>query len=177
MFALYQKVVYPGHGVAQINSIIEMVIGGQKSSYYEMTFLNRDITVRVRTDKTESVGIRPLSSGDSIADVFRIISEPARKTTNYEFNASNWNKRNKDYHLKIRNGNLKDLSEVYRDLRFIETQKELSFGEKDLLDRTETLLVEEISLVQKLEQKQTEDHLRSLCCVPAKRMMASESRQ
>jgi CarD family transcriptional regulator len=168
MFGLYEKVVYPGHGVAQISRIIEKIVGGQSTTYYELTFLNKDVTVLVPTYNAISVGIRPLSSHENISDVFRIIAQPACRTSNYEFNASNWNKRHKEYQLKLRTGSLRELSEIYRDLRFIETQKELSFGEKNLLHQTEALLVEEISLVQKLEQGKTIEHLRSLCAMHQK---------
>lgn len=163
LFSLNEKVVYPGHGVAKINDIVEKLVAGQKTTFYELTFLNKDVTVLVPTNKGEAVGLRPLSSADHIKAVFRLLTEPARKINHYEFTASNWNKRNKEYQLKLRTGGLKDLSEIYRDLRYISTQKELSFGEKNLLHQTEALLVEEISLVQQLGQEKTIEHLRSLC--------------
>ena len=163
MFSLREKVVYPGHGVAQINRIVEKQVAGNTTTYYELTFINKDVTVLVPTKNAVSVGIRHLSSSESVGDVFKILSEPAKRINHYEFTASNWNKRNKEYQLKLRTGNLRELSEIYRDLRFIETQKELSFGEKNLLSQTELLLVEEISLVQKIEQNKAIEQLRSLC--------------
>ncbi len=174
MFSLYEKVVYPGHGVAQINRIIEKMVGGHSTAYYELTFLNKDVTVLVPTHNVLSVGIRPLSSHENVNDVFKTIAEPARKINHYEFNASNWNKRHKEYQVKLRTGNLRELSEIYRDLRFIETQKELSFGEKNLLNQTEALLVEEISLVEKLEHCKTIEHLRSLCAAHQRNRLAEQ---
>ena len=165
MFCLNEKVVYPGHGVANINRLIKKIVSGQETTFYELTFLNKDVTVLVPTHNAESVGIRPLSSQEHIKDVFRILTAPARRINHYEFTASNWNKRNKEYQLKLRTGSLSDLSEIYRDLRYIATQKELSFGEKNLLHQTEALLVEEISLVHKLGQEKTIEHLRSLCAM------------
>lgn len=163
MFSLNEKVVYPGHGVAKVNRITEKVISNKATAFYELTFLNKDVTILVPTDNIESVGIRPLSSADHILDAFTVLTQPARKIPHYEFTASNWNKRNKEYQLKLRMGSLKDLSEIYRDLRYIATQKELSFGEKNLLQQTESLLVEEISLVHHQKQENTIEHLRSLC--------------
>jgi CarD family transcriptional regulator len=168
MFALHEKVVYPGHGVAFINNIVEKIVAGQKTTYYELIFLNKDVTILVPTTNALTVGIRALSSLQNIDDVFKIIAEPAPEAHPYEFNASNWNKRHKRYQLKLRKGSLKELSEIYRDLRFIETQKELSFGEKSLLHQTELLLAEEISLVKKLEQETTVEQLRSQCNIPVK---------
>lgn len=163
MFCLNEKVVYPGHGVAKVNRIVTKIVTGKEATFYELTFLNKDVTVLVPTNNAESVGIRPLSSIEHIKDVFKILTAPARRINQYEFTASNWNKRHKEYQFKLRKGNLQDLSEIYRDLRYIATQKELSFGEKNMLHQIEALLVEEISLVQQLGQEKTIEHLRSLC--------------
>lgn len=162
MFSLYDKVVYPGHGVAQIQRIVEKNVSGTTMAFYELTFLHKDVTVLVPTNNASMVGIRPLSSQENIRDIFQILSRPAKRAAQYEFGTNNWNKRNKEYQLKLRTGSLKELSEIYRDLRFIETQKELSFGEKNLLQQTETLLVEEISLVQKSEHEKTTAQLRAM---------------
>jgi CarD family transcriptional regulator len=163
MFALGERVVYPGHGVAQISKMFERSIAGSSTLYYELTFLNKDVTILVPTNNAETVGIRPLTSEENISAVFKILNQPIKKISNYEFTASNWNKRNKEYQLKLRTGSLKALLEIYRDLRTIETHKELSFGEKNLLQQTEGLLVEEISLVQKLAYDKAVEQLRSLC--------------
>jgi CarD family transcriptional regulator len=163
MFCLQEKVVYPGHGVAKVNRLVKKNIAGEEATFYELTFLSKDMTVLVPTENAEAVGIRPLSSNEHVRDVFDILTSPARRISNYEFTASNWNKRNKEYQNKLRTGKLKDLSEIYRDLHYIALQKELSFGEKNLLHQTEALLVEEISLVQQLGQEKTIEQLRSLC--------------
>lgn len=163
MFSLRAKVVYPGHGVAEISRIVERTVGTSTVSFYELKFLNKDATVLVPMNNASSVGIRNLSSTQNIECALRVLTEPARFTRNHEFSASNWNKRNKDYQTKIRTGDLMSLSQIYRDLKFIETQKELSFGEKTLLQEIEKLLVEEISLVQKSQPDKAVEQLRSLC--------------
>lgn len=162
MFSKNDKVVYPGQGVAQINDIVEIMVRGVKTKYYELRFLNKAAMILVPVANAESVGMRPLSSPETIKAAFQILMQPAKIVNHYEFTASNWNKRNKKYQLQLRTGHLPDLSEIYRDLRFIETQKELSFGEKNLLNTAEALLVEEISLVQKLSQEKTMEQLRLL---------------
>lgn len=163
MFNLHENVVYPGHGVARVNRIFEKNVGGTPITFYELSFLNRDVTVLVPTGNAASVGLRALSSEKNIEDVFKTLGEPARKIDYHEFAASSWNKRNKGYQLKLRTGSLRELSEIYRDLRFIGTQKTLSFGEKNLLSQTEALLVEEISLVCNLGQEQAIERLRGSC--------------
>jgi CarD family transcriptional regulator len=163
MFCLHEKVVYPGHGVAKINRIIKKSAGGCEASFYELIFLNKDMTVLVPTDNADAVGLRPLSSHENIQDVFVMLTQPARRVPHLEFTPANWSKRNKEYQIKLKSGNLRELSEIYRDLHSIAVNKELSFGEKNLLTQIETLLVEEISLVQDIGQEKTIEHLRSLC--------------
>jgi len=164
MFAKGQKVVYPGHGVAHISKIFEQSIAGSTTWYYELTFLNKkDVTIIVPITNVEAVGIRSLTSEENISAAFNVLSQPVQKMSHYEFTASNWNKRNKDYQIKLRTGSLKALLEIYRDLRTIEVHKELSFGEKNLLSHTEGLLVEEISLVKRVAHDKAVEQLRSLC--------------
>lgn len=169
MFSLNEKVVYPGHGVARINRIIKKTMAGKESTFYELTFLSKDVTVLVPTQNAEAVGLRPLSSEEHIKTVLTTLTEPAKKANPYESTASNWNKRNKEYQTKLRTGSIKDLLEIYRDLRSIATQKELSFGEKNLLCQAETLLVEEIALVRHIEVESALEQLRGLCALPRRK--------
>lgn len=163
MFHCYENVVYPGHGVAQISRVIEKKIGGISTSFYELAFLNKDVTVLVPTENVEAVGLRQLSSNEHIAKVFEILNKPALCGRCPEFAASSWNKRNKGYQLKLRTGSLQELSEIYRDLRLIEAHKQLSFGEKNLLLQAEALLVEEIAMIQSVDQNVITERLRAAC--------------
>ncbi len=162
MFLLDEKVVYPGHGVAKINRIIEKEFGGQKTSFYELVFINKGGTILVPIQSVESVGLRRLSSVDKIEKAFDLLSTPAQKISNSIYKASNWNKRNKEYQLKLRTGSLEGISEIYRDLKHASSYKELSFGEKNLLNQAETLLVEEISFAKQTDIPKTVESIRSL---------------
>ncbi len=162
MYELNEQVVYPGYGVATVTKIVEKIISGSITSFYQLHFLNKDMTVLVSMGKAESIGLRSLSSQDNIKSIFQTLAQPTKKLTIYELNASNWNKRQKEYQIKLRSGNLLDISEIYRDLKRIAQQKELSFGEKDLLKQTEALLVEEISIVNKVDEERAMEDLRSV---------------
>jgi CarD family transcriptional regulator len=161
MFSLNEKVVYPGHGVAQINRIVEKNIGGSIQMFFELKFLSKGVTILVPTNNLASVGLRRLSSSESINKIFKMLSDPVPRV-NSESTASNWNKRNKEYQCRLRSGDLNEICKIYRDLRYISSQKELSFGEKNLLLQTEALLVEEISIVKQVEENKTIEQLRAL---------------
>lgn len=169
MFCLNEKVVYPGHGVAVINRLIKKQVADKEVIFYELTFLNKEVTVLVPTANTDLIGLRALSPLQEIKDAFNLLKNSLNnKTEKPEFGTVNWNKRNKEYQSKLRSGSLLDLLEIYKDLRSLASYKELSFGEKNLLQQTEMLLVEEISVVKNVSYDKIVEQLRSLCVAHAK---------
>lgn len=165
LFALNEKVVYPGHGVARINRIVEKHVAGSQTCFFELKFLNKDMTILVPTQNLTSVGIRRLSSVEHIGKIFNTLAEPSARTS-HDLALSNWNKRNKDYKAKLVSGDLDEISKIYRDLSAMAAFKELSFGEKTLLQQTEALLAQEISLVQNTDEKKAIEQLRLVCSRP-----------
>ena len=161
MFTVNDKVVYPGYGVARVVKVLDRVVGGQTLSFLELCFLNKEMTILVPLAKVVDAGIRPLSTKSKIGDALQMLSD-SQECDVREVRASNWNKRSKDYQTRLRSGNLFEISRIYRDLKFISLRKELSFGEKSLLQQTEVLLAEEISVVNELQEEKAIETLRSL---------------
>ena len=60
---------------------------------------------------------------------------------------------------KIKTGSVFEVAEVYRDLLILKLEKDLSFGERKMLDTARNLLVKEISLAKKVEEKEIEKDL------------------
>lgn len=176
MFFLHEKVVYPGHGVAKINRIVEKKVSGKTVQFFELSFLNKDMTILIPTETIAQTGIRGLSTVKHIRDMFQMLSVPSNKGIQ-ELTSANWNKRNKEYQLRLRSGNLREIGKVYQDLKCISQYKELSFGEKNLLHQTEVLLAQEISIVNKVEENKAIEYLRSFFssgeCTKAKNHVAS----
>jgi CarD family transcriptional regulator len=163
MFALNEKVFYPGHGVARVSRVMERVVGGCVTHFYELRFLSKDMTILVPIDNLASVGVRTLSSSDHIHDVFKLLSCPTTKDKEIvgDVCVSNWNKRNKKYQAALRSGDAIEIAKIYRDLHYLSQVKELSFGERTVLVQIEELLAEEISMVQHIARQDAIDHLRS----------------
>lgn len=176
MFALNEKVVYPGHGVALISRIIERVVAGEVAHFYELKFLNKDMTILIPIDNLETIGIRGLSTKDYIESVFKIVMTPIVKSPLVELNNSSWNKRNKKYQSCLRSGDLVEISKIYRDLHYLAQEKELSFGERNLLLQTEMLLAEEISMVKCVIYEDAISQLRSFFVhIPSQKMKVPTS--
>lgn len=148
MFKISEKVIYPGHGVAVVNEIVEKLVAGNKIKFFKLCFLYKDMTVLVPINNAQHMAIRRLRNRDFVIKVLdELTRAPERKLENLDFTPSGWNKRNKDYQVKIQGGELMDLAKIYRELMFVAKQKELSFGERSLLQLTEDLIAQEIEVV------------------------------
>jgi CarD family transcriptional regulator len=163
MFSLKEKVVYPGHGVAQVERIIEKTIGGCSTKFVELTVISTRMTVLVPLDNLDETGIRRISSHENIEHMFKLLEQPAQRLVDKNIDAAvaNWSKKNKAYQCAIRTGDLAEVCRIYRELAHIAVQKELSFGEKNLLHKTESLLVEEISIATDTPVEVARDRLRT----------------
>ncbi len=166
MFSLNEKVVYPGYGVARINRVIEKRVGSHLTSFFELIFLDSSMTILVPVKNLSSVGVRKVSSDDTVKAIFKRLSEPVASSTQVGYTisyGSNWGKRYKKYQGKIKTGDLLKICDIYRDLNFLTIKKELSFGEKNLLKQIEHLLAQEISIVTSIDEKQALAELRAQC--------------
>jgi CarD family transcriptional regulator len=168
MFSVNEKVVYPGHGVARINRIVTKPVSGNETNFFELKFLHKDMTVLIPMHNLSAVGIRRLSSIEYVDGLLKNLAEPASKTA-LDAIGVNWNRRNKRYQEDIRQGNLEALCKIYRDLLHVAQVKELSFGEKMLLQQIEAMIAQEISLVRNVEENKAIEQLRSIVTTGVRR--------
>lgn len=146
MFSLHEKVVYPGYGVAQISRLVQRIISGTTTNFFELTFAHKDMTILIPENRLESVGVRRLISKKQLQVVFADLMDIADCKSS-DLSVGNWNKRNKEYQCKLRTGDIFQVSSIYKDLKIIGFEKELSFGERNLLVQIEEILVEEVGAV------------------------------
>lgn len=162
MFSVNEKVVYPGYGVATISKLVKRLIAGKQTSFYELKFFDKDMAVLIPEDRIEAVGIRRLSTDAELNMMFEVLTTPA-KYVKQEVGVNNWNRRNKKYQLDLRSGDLFKLSSIYRDLKSIAVEKELSFGERNLCSKIESMLIEEISMIKQICKQEALDCLKKSC--------------
>ena len=160
MFNENDNVVYPGHGVARVDRIITKNVAGKNISFFELRFINKEMTILVPVSQAESVGLRSLSSLEYIEEIFSLLSMVDKEKDQKKIQTVNWNRRNKLYQQKLKSGNLYDISMIYKDLKLLEQKKDLSFGEKQLLQVAEELLVEEMALVVQVKKDTMVNQLR-----------------
>ena len=97
------------------------------------------MTVMVPTDSEN--GARGLVDDGEITEVYQLL-----KDHEVEVDNSTWNRRYRDYMGKIKTGSLLEIADVLRSLFLLKVKKNLSFGEKKMLEQCRTLLAQEISI-------------------------------
>jgi len=161
MFQIGALAVYPAHGVGVIESIQDREVAGLLQRFYIMRLLDSDMIIMIPTRNAQNIGLRTVIDEQSVIEVFEILKERPTRLNN-----QTWNRRYRDYMDKIKTGSPFRVAEVLRDLTLLKLEKELSFGERKMLDTAKNLLVKELSLVNNKEEDEIEAELQELLAPP-----------
>ena len=151
-FKVGDKAVYPAQGVAEVIKIEEKDIAGTRQRFYVLRILDTDRKIMVPVSNASAVGLRQVISEQEIREIFDILRERT-----IAFDNQTWNRRYRGFMDKIKTGSIYDVAEVLRDLYRLKTDKQLSFGERRMLDTARTLIVKEIAIAR----AQTEENVRN----------------
>lgn len=143
VFSVGEYAVHPSHGVGKVIAIEEKSFGGTKSVVYVMTIVGSELKVMVPMTTASMVGLRPVMSTAESEAIFDVLGTPGTAVT-----SQTWNRRLRAYTEMLSSGEPKEIAKVLRDMHRLKFDKELSFGERRLLDQALALLVEEIALAQ-----------------------------
>jgi len=149
--------VYPAHGVGYIESIESKEINGDTLNFYMMKIVENGMVIMIPTSNVESVGLRELIPETEVPEVYKVMKEKAQGSDN-----QTWNRRYREYMDKIKTGSIYDVAEVFRDLFQLKLEKDLSFGERKLLDTAQNLLVQELSMAKDVDEKLMMQEIESL---------------
>lgn len=148
MFKIGDLTVYPAHGVGRIESIETREISGERQNFYIMKILENNMIIMIPVENVEAVGLRDIIDVEQVSRVYDIMRKrdiPADNQT--------WNRRYREYMEKIKTGSLYEVAEVLRDLYLLKVEKELSFGERKMLDTAKSLLLKELSIAKNTDER------------------------
>jgi len=154
MFNVGDLAVYPAHGVGVIEKIEAQEISGCEQDFYVMRILDNNMIIMIPTNNVNNVGLRDLIGQTEVSRLYSIL-----KKRDVTIDNQTWNRRYREYMDKIKTGSAFEVAEVYRDLLILKLDKDLSFGERKMLDTARNLLVKEISLARKIGEDQVEKDL------------------
>ncbi|RJX34378.1 MAG: CarD family transcriptional regulator [Desulfarculus sp.] len=151
MFKTGQLAVYPAHGVGIIEAEEEREIGGLQQKFYILRILDNDMIIMIPIANATMVGLRPVIAEREVHQVYSILKDRDVVVEN-----QTWNRRYRDYMKKIKTGSVFEVAEVLRDLFLLKVDKELSFGERKMLDTARSLLIKELSIARKAKEEDIE---------------------
>ncbi len=156
-FKTGDNVVYPVYGVAKIESVEKKEIAGKKTNFYILKTRKNDITVMVPVGNTSGVGMRKIISKRRVSKVFETLGMKSPTFSRAKKQA--WNKRHKEYSEKIKNGDIFEVAEVFRDIFRISKKKDLSFGEKQIMENAFSLISSEIAVTTSKPEEKVEKEI------------------
>jgi len=135
-FAVGDKAVYPVHGVAEVVALEQRDIGGNQTPVYILKILD---------------------TGLKIKEVYSIL-----KSRDIPRDTQTWNRRYREYMEKIKTGSIFEIAEVLRDLCVLRLTKELSFGERKMLDTARGLLTKELAIAKGVGEDRIQAELEAI---------------
>ncbi len=155
MFQIGDVVVYPIHGVARVKEIRKERIGDTYQLCYILetviTSANEPPVIKLPVDKADSNRVRHIVSESQADEVMNVLKKRGMKT-----DSLTWNKRNREYQEKMRTGSIFQAAEVFRDLSLLKETKDLSHGERRLFDQARNLLIKELSIAKRIDEREIE---------------------
>lgn len=118
-------------------------VGGSKIPVYILKILDSGLKIMVPTVNAGSVGLRDLITSKQVKEVYSIL-----KSRDVPRDTQTWNRRYREYMEKIKTGSVFEIAEVMRDLCVLKTTKELSFGERKMLETARGLIIKELALAK-----------------------------
>lgn len=140
-FQVGEKVVHPAHGVGVVHELQVRTVAGSEQKFYKITILDNGMKIMVPVAQSRAVGLRRIVGNDVVGEVYDILRE--RDVTIAQ---QTWNRRHREYTQKIKSGSVIEIAKVVRDLSVLRSNKELSYGERTMLDTARGRLAKEIAI-------------------------------
>ncbi len=147
VFAEGDMAVYPAHGVGVIKSIETQEFAGIDQTFYVLEIIGNSMRIMIPTTSSDSVGLRSIVNKKQALEVLNILRD-----RDIEVDSQTWNRRYREYMEKIKTGSIFEVAAVLRDLFLLSADKDLSYGERKMLDTAKGLLVRELSIAQEVEE-------------------------
>lgn len=156
-FKVGDKSVHPHHGVGEVTAIEAKEIAGQKKNFYILKIVDSGMKVMVATDAAQRLGLRKVISRNEAKKVLDVLREKKIAVTSQP-----WNRRYREYIEMLNSGSPFEVAKVLRDLSLLKTDKELSFGERGLLDKAKSLLVTELAVARRCKEERVQDEIEQI---------------
>lgn len=149
-------VVYPAHGVGQIEGVETHTIGGMDVSLYAISFEKDRMRLKIPVMKAQDAGLRKLSSSDRMDDAIKTLKGKSR------VRRTMWSRRAQEYETKINSGDPVAIAEVLRDLKRSNDDTEQSYSERQIYQSALERLAREVAAVEKITEVKATEQLEDI---------------
>lgn len=156
-FNVGDKAVHPAHGVGEVTGIEQKEIGGTRTVFYILKILDNGMKVMVPRSAATQVGLRAIMSDVEANEILATMR--ARQVA---VDVQPWSRRFRVYTEMIKSGSATEIAKVLRDMNRLKFDKELSFGERRLLDQARSLLLKELALAKKKTEAEMAEEIRQI---------------
>jgi CarD family transcriptional regulator len=156
-FKIGDKAVHPKHGVGEVTSIDERELGGTRAVFYVLRILDNGMKVMVPANAAAAGALRGIMSAkeaEAVLDTMR-----AREVA---VDVQPWSRRFRAYTEMVQSGSPHEVAKVLRDMHRLKFDKDLSFGERHLLDRAKSLLMKELAFAKKVTEEKLAEEVASI---------------
>jgi CarD family transcriptional regulator len=144
-FQVGDMAVHPAHGVGEVTGIERRDLGGSMNLFYVLKIIDSGLKVMIPTSSVAQVGLRRVMSKKEADKVLRILKAPE-----VAVDVQPWNRRFRAYTEMLKSGSPYEIAKVLRDMYRLKFDKDLSFGERRLLDQAKSLLIKELALAKQM---------------------------
>ena len=152
MFSIGDKVVYPIHGAGVIADIQEKEVLGEVQEYYILKMPTNHMNVMVPVSQIKKLGVREILSKEEMDQVFEIFSQEDQSKL-----PKNWNRRYRYNMDRIKSGDIEEIARVVLCLENLDKEKNLSTGERKMLNNAKQIIISEMILVYDKDQEELSD--------------------
>lgn len=149
-------VVYPAHGVGQIEGVETHTIGGMEVSLYAIGFEKDRMRLKIPVMKAKTSGLRRLSTGERLQDALKTLKGRSR------VRRTMWSRRAQEYEMKINSGDPIAIAEVLRDLKRSSDDSEQSYSERQIYQSALERLAREVAAVERTTEAVAVERLEGL---------------
>jgi CarD family transcriptional regulator len=156
--ALVERLV-PAQAGQEGNLSVETIriFGGKKTACYVIKIRDSGLKVMVPTEAASRVGLRPVMKKKEAQKILDILKAPE-----VAVDLQPWNRRFRAYTEMLKSGLPSEIAKVLRDMYRLKFDKDLSFGERRLLDQARSLLVQELALAKKVPPSAMEGEIQQI---------------
>lgn len=149
-------VVYPAHGVGQIEAVESQTIAGMEIKLYAIVFEKDRMRLKVPVFKAQASGLRRLSNTNRMQDALKTLQGRA------QIRRAMWSRRAQEYEMKINSGNPVAIAEVLRDLKRSNDDTEQSYSERQIYQSALERLAREVAAVEKISETEAAERLEGM---------------